>query len=113
MDEVKITEEDVMGIMDVFTKVPPFLLKGFVNRRSNLVNKFQSQIKDQKSQLSDEDLAKINKVMHMPVNELQDILYKVYAETGQKQLQILAAPPAEPFISVNLKELKRIFSNGE
>ena len=113
MDDVKITEKDVIGLMDLFTKVPPFLLKSFINRQSNLVKPFKSQIETYQNQLSDQDLAKINKVIEMPVSELQDILNKAYEETGQKQLKMLGEPRAEPFISGNLRELKKILINGE
>ena len=108
LQEENITEKDVMGIMDVFTKVPALVLKMVVSKNMNVVKKFESQIEDYKNQLSSEDSAKIKKVMEMPVPELQEILSKVYAETGHKQLKILADPKAEPFIEKNLQELKKV-----
>lgn len=107
MESQEINEEDVMGVVDVFTKVPALLLKTMVSRNMNVVKKFESQIENYKSQLSSEDAEKIKKVVEMPVPELQEILIKAYAKTGHKQLKILADPKAEPFIRDNLAELKK------
>jgi hypothetical protein len=108
LKEVKITEEDVMGIMDLFTRVPPLMLKIAVKRNLNAVKSFESQIETYYGQISDEERAKIEKVMEMPVPELQEILGKVYEKTHQKQLKILADPWAEHFIAGNLQELKKL-----
>jgi hypothetical protein len=106
-NNVEITEADVMGLMNVFTKVPVIILKSVVSRNSNVVKNFQSQINSYKNSLSDGEIAKINKVIEMPVPQLQRILKNVYDETHQKQLEILADPEAEPFIAKNLQELKK------
>ena len=106
MDSQEINEEDVMGVVDVFTKVPALLLKTMVSRNMNVVKKFESQIENYRSQLSSEDAEKIKKVVEMPVPELQEILSKAYAKTGHKQLKILADPKAEQFIRDNLNELE-------
>ncbi|MBI5679864.1 MAG: hypothetical protein HZC47_03085 [Methanobacterium sp.] len=110
-ENIEITEKDVMELMNIFTKVPVIILKRVVSRNSNVVKKFQSQINSYKDQLSDEEIAKINKVMEMPVPQLQRILQNVYDETHQKQLKILADPKAEPFIVKNLQELKKVLFN--
>lgn len=106
LHEENITEEDVMGVVDVFTRVPVVILKMVVSKNMNVVKKFESQIEDYKDQLREEDTEKIKKVMEMPVPELQEILSKAYAKTGHKQLKILADPKAEPFITDNFRELK-------
>lgn len=106
--EVNITEKDVIDMMNVFTRVPAILLRIAVSKNSNVVKSFETQIEAYKSQLSDEDLTKIEKVVEMPIPELQEILNKAYAETHQKQLKILIDPQAEPFISGNLQELKKM-----
>jgi hypothetical protein len=106
-NEIEITEKDVIGLMDQFTKIPAILLKGIVTKNANLVKTFEAQIETYKSQLSDEEIAKIKKVTEMPVPELQEILNEAYAETGKEQLKILADPNAEPFITKNLQELKK------
>lgn len=107
-EEVKITEKDVIRLMDSFTKVPAIILRGIVSKNANVVKTFEGQIKDYKDQLSDEEIAKIKKVTEMRVPELQKILNEAYAETGKEQLKILADPKAEPFIAKNLQELKNI-----
>jgi D-arabinose 1-dehydrogenase-like Zn-dependent alcohol dehydrogenase len=106
--EIEITEEDVIGLMDQFTKVPPFLLKMVVSGNSNVVNSFRGQIEDYKDTLSPEEMAKIKKVLEMPVDDLQEILKRAYLETKQEQLKILANPKAQPFIRKNLDELRKI-----
>jgi len=102
----EITEKDVIEVMDVFTKVPVSILKMVVSKNVNVVKMFESQIEDYRSQLSSEQIAKIKKVMEMPVPELQEILGKAYDETGHKQLKILADPKAETFITDNFRELR-------
>ncbi|MFA0833497.1 MAG: hypothetical protein ACC609_05775 [Methanobacterium formicicum] len=110
-NDVKITEKDVIEIMDVFTRVPPLLLKVVVKGNKNVVKSFESQIKEHYSHLTPEEVVKIEKVMTTPVPELQSILKNVYAETHQKQLKILSSPGAEPFITRNLQELKTVLSS--
>lgn len=106
--EIDVTEEDVIQLMDQFTRVPPLLLKMVVSRNSNVVNSFRGQIEDYKNSLSPEEMAKIKKVLEMPVEELQEILKRAYHETHQQQLKILADPKAQPFIRKNLQELGEI-----
>ena len=106
--EVYITEKDVTDILQVFTRVPALLLKIAVSKNSNVVKSFENQILAYKSQLSDEDLAKIEILVEMSVSELQLILKKTYEETHQKQLKILLENQAESFISENLRELKEL-----
>lgn len=108
--EVEITKKDVLDLMDVFTRVPPLVLNMVVKGNKNVVKSFQSQVKEYYEKLTDEEIAKLEKVMEMPVPELQEILNRVYMETGQKQLKILADPKAKDFIEGNLKELKIIIS---
>jgi len=106
LEEENITEKDVIEVMDVFTKVPVVVLKMVISQNVNVVKTFESQIEDYKSQLSDEDMVKIEKVLEMPVSELQEILSKAYEETGTEQLEILADPDSEQFITENFRELK-------
>ena len=87
MQDVNITEEDVMEIMDQFTKVPNLILKRMVSRNVNVVKKFENQILDHKSKLLDNELLKIRKVIEMQIPELQEILLKVYKNTNKKQLK--------------------------
>lgn len=107
-EDVEITEKDVIEMMDQFTRVPPLLLKIVVFRNSNVIKSFQNQIEDYKNKLSNEEIVKLRKVLKMPVEDLQDILNKAYAETQQEQLKILADPKAQPFITKNLQELEKL-----
>jgi hypothetical protein len=106
--DINITEEDVVGLMDNFTKVPSFILKKMVSRNLNVVKSFENQIEAYKYQLTDIELLKIEKVMNMPIPELQMILHNVYLSTNKKQLQILADSNALPFIEKNLTELEKV-----
>jgi len=110
--DINITEEDVVGLMDNFTKVPSFILKRMVSRNLNVVKSFESQIEAYKCQLTDMELLKIEKVMNMPVPELQVILYNAYESTNKKQLQILSDPNAAAFIEKNLNELEKVLFKG-
>lgn len=105
---IKISEEDVIDLLDIFTKVPSIILKGIVAGKSNVVKSFESQILEYKSQLSPEEIIKIKLVLETPVNELQEILYNSYKKTGKKQLKILSESKAEPFIEKNLNQLEEI-----
>lgn len=105
---VEITENDVLEALDQLIKVPTVLLKSVASANTNVVKTFQSQIEDYRNQLSPDEVAKIRKVIEMPVPELQDILNNAYQDTGKKQLKILADPKAESFILKNLQELKKI-----
>lgn len=106
--EVEITEQDVMDVIHVFDKVPALLLKGFVSRNVNVVKSFKNQIDSYKHRLSEEETAKVRKVMEMPVPQLQGIMDGVYKKTHKKQLKILSDPKAEAFITSNLQELRKV-----
>jgi hypothetical protein len=106
--EIIITEKDVIDTMDLFTKVPSILLRRWVSKNSNLVKSFHNQMESYKNRLSPRDMARVEKVMEMPVEELQEILKKAYSQTGKKQLKILADPKARPFIVLNLQEARKI-----
>lgn len=104
----KITEKDVIKMMHLVNKVPSLLLKQMVSRNSNVVKRFEGQINSYKSSLSDENIAKIEKVLEMSVSELQEILRRAYLKTNKKQLKILADPKAQPFVEKNRQELKKV-----
>ncbi len=107
-EDLEITHKDVIDMMDLFTRVPPLLLKLVIKRNSNVVRSFQDRIEDYKTTLSQEELEKIRVITRMPVEELQKILINAYQETQQVQLKILADPNAQPFITKNLQELGEI-----
>jgi hypothetical protein len=108
-----ISEKDVVGLMHVFTRVPPLVLKMVVKGNKNVVRSFEAQVRDHYQQLTTEEKVKVEKVLEMPVSELQRILQNVYLETHQKQLKILADPGAEPFITLNLQELRKMLNSPD
>ncbi len=107
-EDIIITEDDVLSTLNMFTMVPSLLLARWVSQNKNLVKTFEGQILLYKDQLSPEDRQKVEKILKMPVNELQLILDKAYLRTHKKQLKILSSPQARPFITTNLGELKRL-----
>jgi hypothetical protein len=111
--DVTITEQDVIELVDLFTKVPSIILKRMVSRNVNVVKSFESQIESYKSQLSDVEVLKIEKVLQMPVPELQKIMYNANVSTEKKQLKILADSNAEPFIEKNLNQLRKVMFDCE
>ena len=110
-EEVKISEEDVIELLGLFTKVPSLILKSVINGNLNVVKSFESQIEDYRNKLSDDEMLKIEKVLKTPVPELQKILYNCYKSTNNKQMKLLADPNSEPFIEKNLKELEKLMFN--
>jgi hypothetical protein len=106
--ELEINEDDIEGLLSIFEKVPPFVLKIAVNRNMNAVKSFESKIEDYKCQLTDRDWLKISKILEIPIPELQLLLDKVYLKTNYKQFRILANPKAESFLILNLGELKKV-----
>ncbi|PKL66271.1 MAG: hypothetical protein CVV28_11780 [Methanobacteriales archaeon HGW-Methanobacteriales-1] len=109
--EIIITENDVIETLDLFTKVPSILLRRWVSKNSNMVKSFSNQIESYKNKLSPRDMARAEKVMEMPVEELQEILKKAYVRTGKNQLKILADPKARSFIDLNLQEARKVLFN--
>jgi hypothetical protein len=106
MDE--LNPQDVLEMMDLFTRVPALMLKALVIRQVNVVETFQDQVDIYKKSLSSDDLAKIEIILKTPVPQLQEILKQAYQEKPTKQLKILMSPGAEPFIALNLDALKKV-----
>ena len=106
--EEKITEKDIIGVMDLFTKVPVILLNAAILSNMNAVKRFEDQIISYKTSLSLEELEKIELVTKMPVTEIQRLLLSVYEKTGKKQFKLLGDPNAQKFLSINLNELRKI-----
>lgn len=106
MDE--LNPQDVLEMMDLFTRVPALMLKTLVIREVNVVETFQDQVESYKNNLTREDLAKIETVIHTPVPQLQEILEQAYQEKPVKQLKILMSPFARPFLTLNLEALAQV-----
>ena len=89
-------------------RIPPFLINVYVDKDMNAVESFKDQISKYKSQLTDEDKIIIRRILEMPIPELQNLLNKSYLKTNLEQFKILAEPKSEAFLTLNLKELKKI-----
>lgn len=103
-----VNDEDIKEVFGLFEQVPPFLLKVAVSGNMNVVRKFETQIKEYKDQLSEEDKLKLKKFAEMPLSEIQELLKRAYAKTEMKQFKILSDPKAESFLKLNLEEFKKV-----
>ena len=104
----KITCDDVMPYAHHASKVPAFLLKRMAKRNSNLVGKFESQIKPRLENLNENHRHKLDLVLNSDVSELQSVLAEAYDRSGKKQFQILADPNNAGFIERNLDEIRKL-----
>ncbi|MDI9436603.1 MAG: hypothetical protein QM405_00820 [Euryarchaeota archaeon] len=104
----KLTPQDVLEVLDLFTRVPSLMLKALVIRQVNVVETFHEEVETYKKNLRPEDLAKIETVISTPTPQLQEILGQAYQEQPVKQLKILMDPGARPFLDRNLEALKKI-----
>ena len=107
---MKITEEDVIESLELFTRVPSFLLRRWARGGTNLASKFRSQIIEGYSQLSAFDRERVEAVLEMDVSDIQDILGAAHQKTGKKQLGILADPSSRKFIEINRDEIRNIIA---
>jgi len=106
--DLEIKEEDVKKVINTVQRIPPFLINVYVDKDMNAVESFKDQISKYKSQLTDEDKIIIRRILEMPIPELQNLLNKSYLKTNLEQFKILAEPKSEAFLTLNLKELKKI-----
>ncbi|ADL57961.1 MULTISPECIES: hypothetical protein [Methanothermobacter] len=108
---MRITEKDVIESLELFTRVPSFLLRRWVRKEINLASKFRSQIIDGYSQLSEYDRERLRAILEMDVSDIQDILGEAHRKTGKEQLKILSDPSSRKFIEINLEETRNLISN--
>jgi hypothetical protein len=107
MDE-KITCDDVLQYLHLFTLAPPFLLERMAKKNSNLVSKFKSKIESTINNMSDGELNKLNIILNMDIGDLQALMEEAYRKTNKKQFKILANPKYKDFIKLNLNELRKL-----
>lgn len=105
---LEIKEEDVSKLLRMLERLPPFVINAYVSKNINAVEEFQDKIETYKDELTDVDWLNIRKILEMPVLELQNLLNKLYLETKMEQFKILADSEAESFLTLNIKELKRV-----
>lgn len=109
MSEKRITYEDVKEYENLFSLIPPLLLARFARKNTNLVLKFQTQIKKYLSELSDHQKNKLELVFNTEIDELQGIMREAYQKSNKKQYKIFADPKNRQFIEDNLNELRKLF----
>ena len=107
MDE-KITLEDILPYQGYVSKVPAFALKRMAKRKSNLVSKFESQIKSRLGNMSQHQRHRLDVAINSEVSDLQKVMDEAFEKTGKKQFKILADSKNEEFIRKNLDELEKI-----
>ena len=110
MDKEKITYKDVEEYEKLFSLVPPFLLERFAKKNTNLVLKFESQVKSFIDDLSNHQRNKLDIILNTEVHELQIIMNEAFKKTNKNTYKILADPKYKQFIEDNLNELRRIFN---
>lgn len=105
---VSVEEKDIRTILNKIKRIPPFVVNKYVSMNINLIEELEEQIEDYKSNLTDENLLKIRKIIETPAEELQAISYDIYTVTEMEQFKIMSPPEATPLIASNAAELKRI-----
>lgn len=108
MSDETLTYEDIKAYESLFIKTPSFVLSAMVKRKTNLISKFDSQIKSRLFRLNDSQRAKLDIILNSDVNDLQKLLAIAYENSKKKQYKILADPKNKEFIRLNLEELKKI-----
>ena len=104
----KITCDDVMKFEHYTSKIPAFLLGRMAKRNSNLVGKFESQIRPRLANLDGEHKRLLDIVLNSDVSDLQSVMGEAFEKTGTIQFKILADPKNAGFIESNLDELRKM-----
>ena len=104
----KLTCDDVMRYEHLASKVPAFLLGRMAKRNSNLVGKFESQIKPRLANMNDHHRHTLDVILNSDVSELQSVMSEVFEKTDKKQFKILADPKNAEFIESNLDEIRKL-----
>ncbi len=104
----KITCDDVLEFQDFLKLAPPFILKRMAKKNSNLVKKFEPQVRAYANNLDDNHKKKLDIVFSSDIVDLQGIMNEAYKRTNKKQFKILADPKYKEFIRLNLEELRKM-----
>ncbi len=108
---MKITDEDVIEYLSLFTSIPSFLLGRWARSGTNLASRFCSRIVSEYGKLSDHDRRRVRAVLEMDVDEIQEVLRRAHERTGKKQLMILSDPSSREFIERNLAEIRSLIGD--
>lgn len=110
-NKIKLTYEDIKPYEKLFSIAPSLLLKTMINRNSNVVIKFKSQIIPYINNLNSKQTEQLNLIFESEITELQELLMETYEKTGKKQFKLLADSNSKKFIELNLKELKILYES--
>ena len=108
MEKEKITYEDVHEYASLFTIAPAILLESFAKRGTNLVLKFKPAIESQIEKLTDIQKEKLEAILSMDTEELQNVMQEAYEKTNLRQYAVLAKPEYRQFIKDNLDEIRNM-----
>lgn len=108
MDGEKITYKDIEEYEILFTLAPSFLLERFAKKKTNIVLKFESKTKEYIAHLNEVQRNKLDIILNMDIDEIQELMSEAYAHTHKKQYKILANPKYSEFIEINLRELDNL-----
>ena len=106
--DLDIKDKDIARLLRLLEKFPPFVINRYVSSDIDAVKEFDQAIEENTSQLTDDDLSEIRRIIEIPIPELHNILNELYLITKLEQFKILADPKAGKFIEINLEELKKI-----
>ncbi len=96
----------------LFTLVLSFMLRSMIKRRTNLAEKFNSQVVSI-SNLEPYEKGKLEIILDSDVEDLQEVLNQAYDKTYKKQFKLLADPNAREFITLNLDYIKKYYKKGK
>ena len=97
----KLTCDDVLRCEHLASKVPEFLLGRMAKRNSNLILKFESQIKPRIGNLDDNHKHLLNVVLNSDVSELQSVIMRLLKRQAQNSSRYWQIQNAG-FIEANL-----------
>ena len=103
-----ITYEDIREYEKLFSMAPPFLLKRFAKRNSNLVSKFRSRIESHLGNINEDQKNKLDILLNTDIDTIQGLMSEAYQKSGLKQYEILANPKDKEFIELNIGEIRKI-----
>lgn len=104
----KITVHDVIAYESLFKLAPSFLLERFAKKNTNLVSKFDSQVRSRLNKLSEAEKKKLDIILQMETAELQKIMHEAYEQRKVKQYKVFANPKYKDFIEFNLSEIRKL-----
>ena len=104
----ELTCDDVLEYQDLLKLAPLFILKRMARKRSNLVKKFESQVKDYIENMDSRHQEKLHILLNSNIDDLQTLIDEAYRKTNNKQFKILADSKNKEFININIEELKKL-----